>query len=155
MLSLIVDYYNATYEIYNFRKPADDICQDLITIRVKMDKYGRCHIGSEVFSSAISLRHKKSSYVLTKFITNNGGTDCYPEQVQYFFTHIVDFPGSPSVHFLAYIRWYLHADSAKTRYHFSINDDGEEICNVELWKIDFYSESQDCVILIHNILSRF
>ncbi|CAG8749563.1 75_t:CDS:1, partial [Rhizophagus irregularis] len=55
--------------------------QDAITIRVKMDKFGRCHIGSKVFGSTLSFRHIKSSYVLAKFITTDGEVDRYTGQV--------------------------------------------------------------------------
>ena len=30
-----------------------------------------------------------------------------------------------------------------------------KICNIELWKKDFYELSQDCIIPVHNILGRF
>ncbi|EXX71970.1 hypothetical protein GLOIN_2v1786477 [Rhizophagus irregularis DAOM 181602=DAOM 197198] len=54
LLDLMIDYYIATYEMYNFRKPSDAIEQDVITIHVKMDKFGRYRIGSEMFGSALS-----------------------------------------------------------------------------------------------------
>ena len=100
----------------------------------------------------MSSRHIKSSFVLAKFITENGNVDCYPGQIQYFFSHIVNLPDGLSEHNLAFIRWYdKPADSI--RYHFRI--DGEEICNVELWSTEFYTESRDCIIPVHHILSRF
>ncbi|GET60903.1 hypothetical protein GLOIN_2v1786477 [Rhizophagus irregularis DAOM 181602=DAOM 197198] len=38
----------------------------------------------------------------------------------------------------------------------SIDDTEEtETCNVELWKTDFFPESRDCIIPVHNILCRF
>ncbi|GET56027.1 hypothetical protein GLOIN_2v1883106 [Rhizophagus irregularis DAOM 181602=DAOM 197198] len=141
MLDLMIDYYIATYEMYNFRKPSDAIEQDAITIRVKMDKFGRCRIGSEVFGSALSFRHIKSSYVLAKFITTDGEVDRNPGQVQYYFKHEIDLPNGPTEHYLAFI---------------SIDDTEEmETCNVELWKTDFFPESRDCIIPVHNILCRF
>ncbi|GET58963.1 hypothetical protein GLOIN_2v1786477 [Rhizophagus irregularis DAOM 181602=DAOM 197198] len=156
MLDLMIDYYIATYEMYNFRKPSDAIEQDAITIRVKMDKFGRCRIGSEVFGSALSFRHIKSSYVLAKFITTDGEVDRYPGQVQYYFKHEIDLPNGPTEHYLAFIRWYRPANTANIRYHFSIDDTEEtETCNVELWKTDFFPESRDCIIPVHNILCRF
>ena len=71
-----------------------------------MNQFGRCQIGSEFFGSVISSWHKKSSYILAKFMTNNG-IDCYPGQIQYFFTHTVDLPSGASEHYLAYVRWYM------------------------------------------------
>jgi hypothetical protein len=43
MLDLMVAFYNAAYnEMYKFRKPADEILQDSITIQVKINQFGRC-----------------------------------------------------------------------------------------------------------------
>ncbi|GBC53031.2 hypothetical protein GLOIN_2v1775288 [Rhizophagus irregularis DAOM 181602=DAOM 197198] len=79
MLELMVAFYNASYiEMYKFRKPADEIIQDSITIRVKINQFGRCRIGSKVFGSAMSVRHTKSSCVLAKFITSDEEVDSYP-----------------------------------------------------------------------------
>jgi hypothetical protein len=156
MLSLMVYYYIAIYETYNFWKSSDDIRQDAITIHVKMDKFGKCCIESEVFGSTLSFWHIKSSYILAKFITNDEEVDCYPKQVQYYFKHIVDLPNGLTEHYLAFIRWYRLANTANIWYHFSIDDTKEtETCNVELWKTDFFSKSQDCVIPVHNILCQF
>src|SRR5438034_7690266 len=111
MLDLMIEYYKATYD-YGFRRPVSDGLDDDIIIRIKVDQFRRCRIGSEVFGSSMSLRHIKSSYVLAKFITNDTDVDCYPGQVQYYFTHIVNLLNGPTKHFLAYIRWYKHVDSA-------------------------------------------
>ncbi|CAB4428199.1 unnamed protein product [Rhizophagus irregularis] len=155
MLELMVAFYNASYiEMYKFRKPADEIIQDSITIRVKINQFGRCRISSEVFGSAMSVRHTKSSYVLAKFITSDGEVDSYPGQIQYFFKHTVDLPNGQMEHNLAYIRWYRPASTSESRYYFHI-DDEDESCNVELWKSEFYDESRDCIIPVHNILCRF
>ncbi|GET57970.1 hypothetical protein GLOIN_2v1775288 [Rhizophagus irregularis DAOM 181602=DAOM 197198] len=130
MLDLMIDYYIATYEI--------------------------CRIGSEVFGFELSFRHIKSSYVLAKFITTDGEVDRYPGQVQYYLKHEIDLPNGPTEHYLAFIRWYRPANTANIRYHFSIDDTEEtETCNVELWKTDFFPESRDCIIPVHNILCRF
>jgi hypothetical protein len=101
----------------------------------------------------MSFHHEKSSFVLAKFMAENGNVDCYSGQVQYFFTHTVNLPDRLFEHNLAFVRWYKPADSSNIRYHFSIT--GEEICNVELWSTEFYSESRDCIIPVHHILSQF
>ncbi|GET55990.1 hypothetical protein GLOIN_2v1775288 [Rhizophagus irregularis DAOM 181602=DAOM 197198] len=128
MLNLMVEYHNATYESFGFRRPLVEGLDNDIIIRVKINQFGRCQIGSEVFRSSLSLRHVKSSYVLAKFITDDEDVDTYPDQIQYYFTHVVDFLDGPVEHFLAYIRWYKHANSTNIRYYFS----SDEICNVEL-----------------------
>ncbi|GET54803.1 hypothetical protein GLOIN_2v1775288 [Rhizophagus irregularis DAOM 181602=DAOM 197198] len=151
ILNLMVEYYNATYESFGFRRPLVEGLDNDIIIRVKINQFGRCRIGSEVFGSSLSLRHVKSSYVLAKFITDDEDVDTYPGQIQYYFTHVVDFPDGPVEHFLAYVRWYKHANSTNIRYYFS----SDEICNVELWNTEFYPISRDCIIPVHHILSRF
>ena len=104
MLNLIVKYYTATHKRYNFHKPADGINQDAITIRVKMNKFERCRIGSEVFGSAMLIRHIKSLYILAKFITDDGKVNRYVSQVQYFFNHTVDLPNGPVEHYLTFVQ---------------------------------------------------
>jgi len=107
MLDLMVDYYIATYENFDFQAPFDDGPEDSIIIsHVTINKFGRCRIGSEVFGSTMSSRHVKSSFILVNFITRDDKVDCYAGQVQYFFKHIVDFEDGPVEHNLAYVRWY-------------------------------------------------
>ena len=119
-----------------------------------MNQFGRCRIGSEIFSSKMSSHHVKSSFVMAKFIMIDDDVDVYPSQVQYYFTHTVDLPNGPAEHFLAYVRWYKHAGSRNIRYYFS-SDNNINTCSVELWCAKFYQESRDCIILVHHILSRF
>src|SRR5688572_11683335 len=83
MLDLIVEYYNATYIMFDFRKLFDKDSEDGIMIQVKMNQFRRCRISSEIFRLLTSLRHVKNLYILAKFITNDGTVDCYPGQVQY------------------------------------------------------------------------
>jgi hypothetical protein len=156
MLDLMVDYYIATYEKFDFQAPFDDGPEDSIIIsRVTINKFGRCRIGSEVFGSTMSSRHVKSSFILVNFITRDDNVDCYAGQVQYFFKHIVDFEDGPVEHNLAYVRWYKPAEISEVRYYFSIDDD-EETCNVELWKNEFLpSYGRDSIIPVQNILCRF
>ena len=149
MLDLMIEYYLATYVLFGFRKPFSEGSDDDIVIRIKMNQFGRCRIGSEVFGSSISIRHAKSLYILTKFITKDGTVDCYPDQVQYYFTHTVDLPNGPAEHFLAYVHWYEPVASPNVRYHFSVN----KTCNVELWNTEFYPIGRDCIIPVHHILS--
>ena len=47
MLDLMVEYYIATYENFDFQAPFDDGPEDSIIIsRVTINKFGRCRIGS-------------------------------------------------------------------------------------------------------------
>src|SRR6185437_6467268 len=61
----------------------------------------------------------------------------------------------PATHSLAFVRWYDKADNRRSQFHCQIGNDDEKICNIELWKRDFYELSRDCIILIHSILGRF
>ncbi|EXX50689.1 hypothetical protein RirG_268440 [Rhizophagus irregularis DAOM 197198w] len=103
MLDIMIDYYNATYPANNFRKPFGEEPKDSIIIRVRMNQFGRCRIGSEIFGSKMSSCHVKSSFVTAKFITIDNDIDVYPDQVQYYFTHTVDLLNGPAEHFLAYV----------------------------------------------------
>ncbi len=152
MLNRMVEYYEAAYENQDFQKPFSEGSESAIIIRVKINQFGRCQISSEVFGLSISLRHVKSSYILAKFITSDRNVDCYPGQVQYYFSHTIDLPNRPTEYFLAYVRWYQPTDSPDVQYHFS---DNEQTCNVELWGTKFYPESHDCIIPLYHILGRF
>jgi hypothetical protein len=152
MLDRMVEYYEATYEMYNFRKPFGEGAEDSIVIGVKMNKFGRCRVGSEIFGSSMSSRHVKSSFILAKFMTFDGDVDIYPGQIQYFFKHGINLQDHSVEHFLAYVLWYRPVPSTNVRYHFSSCDG---ICNVELWRPEFCTERRDCIIPVHHILGRF
>ena len=85
-------------------------------------------------------------------MTQDDIVDCYPGELQFFFTHEVNLNDNNLVkHHLAFIRWYK---PTKNRYHFSI-DDADQTCNVELWDTEFYLISRDCIIPIHHIFCCF
>ena len=56
MLNLMVeyDYYLVIYELFGFQKPFSKDLNDNIIIRIKMNQFKRCQIGSEVFDFSIS-----------------------------------------------------------------------------------------------------
>jgi hypothetical protein len=152
---LLIKYYEDTYVDSTFRKPfMEDLLNSTIVIN-RINRYGRCQIGAEIFGSVVASRHIKSSFVLAKFISRDGkSVDTYPGQIQFFFEHSIRLSSQNLTHKLAYIKWYKAASSSPIRYHFSIDDD-VETCNVELWENNFYLESRDNIIPVHNILSRF
>src|SRR5204863_4559572 len=60
MLDLMVEYYLASYENFDFQAPFDDGPEDSIIIsHVTINKFGRCRISSEVFGLTILSRHVK------------------------------------------------------------------------------------------------
>src|SRR5437764_498752 len=80
MLDLMVKYYLASYENFDFQAPFDDGLEDSIVIsRVIINKFGQCRIGSEVFGLTMSSRHVKSSFILVNFITRDDKVDCYAD----------------------------------------------------------------------------
>jgi hypothetical protein len=48
--------------------------------------------------------HIKSSYILAKFITQDSNVDCWPGQIQFFFSHKADLLNGELEHNLAFIR---------------------------------------------------
>ena len=153
--NLLVKYYEDTYVDSTFREPfMEDLLNSTIVIN-RANRYGRCQIGAEIFGSAATPRHIKSSFILAKFISRDGkSVDTYPGQIQFFFEHSIHLFSQNSTHKLAYIKWYKAASSLSIRYHFSINDDVKTY-NVELWENSFYPDSRDNIIPVHNILGRF
>jgi hypothetical protein len=150
-LDLLVEYYEASYEMMNFRRPFTNNANDSIVIQNRADQYGRSRIGSEIFDSVMSSRNVKGSFVLARFVNHDGSVDLYPGQVQFFFTHSVNFPSGIVEHKLAFIRWYKPVNSADTRFYFG----SENNANVELWSTEFCPIKRECIIPIHNIFGRF
>ena len=69
-----------------------------------MNQFERCQIGFKVFSSLMLTHHVKNSFILAKFMTDDRNDDCFPEQIQYFFTHTVNLPDiGLSKHNLAFV----------------------------------------------------
>jgi hypothetical protein len=151
ILDLLVEYYEASYETMNFRRPFAKNIDNSIVIQNRADQYGRCRIGSEIFDSAISSRNTKGSFVLARFVNHDGSIDLYPGQVQFFFTHSVNISNKLVQHKLAFIRWFKPVNSADVRFYFG----SENESNVELWSTEFYPIKRECLIPIHNIFGRF
>ncbi|RHZ78691.1 hypothetical protein Glove_158g2 [Diversispora epigaea] len=103
ILDLMIAYYNDTYENLKFRKPFETDSLNSIIIPLKINKYCRCRIGSEIFGSTFSPRHQKSSYILAKFASEDDSIDIYPGQIQFFFVHEISTNRiNMENHYLAY-----------------------------------------------------
>ncbi|RHZ84633.1 hypothetical protein Glove_78g86 [Diversispora epigaea] len=76
ILDLMIAYYNDTYENLKFRKPFETNSLNSIIIPLKINKYCRCRIDSEIFGSTFSPRHQKSSYILVKFASEDDKQMC-------------------------------------------------------------------------------
>ncbi|RHZ71625.1 hypothetical protein Glove_256g211 [Diversispora epigaea] len=81
ILDLMIAYYNDIYENLKFQKPFETNSLNSIIIPLKINKYCRCRIVSEIFGSTFSPRHQKSSYILAKFVSEDDNIDIYPEQM--------------------------------------------------------------------------
>src|SRR5688572_12915230 len=151
---LLVRFYKDIYVDSTFRKPFTENLLDSSIVINRVNRYRRCQIGAEIFGCATSSRHIKNSFILAKFISNDGkSVDTYPGQVQYFFEHSINLYSWNLTHKFAYVKWYKPV-ATSIRYHFSVDDD-IETCNVELWENSFFPVARDNIIPIHNILGRF
>jgi hypothetical protein len=155
----LVEYYKAAYDLEFFS--ISELAQrntgrsdHKIVVRPKINQFGRIRIGAEIFGSANSPRYSKNSFILAKFVQENESVEIFPGQVQYYFEHEINLPGSKLTHNLAFVRWFLPAHAQK-RFHCQIDDNDVKNCNIELWKKEFYEISRDNIIPIHNIYSRF
>jgi hypothetical protein len=157
LLDLLIGYYNRAYE-YNFSRPQLDSSlpdEDYIAVTGKVTQYGRLRIGAEYFGSILSKRHIRSSYILARFINQDGSIDTYPGQVQYYFEHIIHLSNALTKHHLALVKWYKPVATADTRFLFS-NEDSDDFTNdPELWRKEFFNYSIDSIIPVHHILGRF
>ncbi|RHZ45672.1 hypothetical protein Glove_661g16 [Diversispora epigaea] len=137
ILDLMVAYYNDTYENLKFRKPFETDSLNSIIIPLRINKYCCYRIGSKIFGLIFSPRHQKSSYILTKFVSEDDSIDIYPGQIQFFFVYEISTNRiNMENYYLAYVCWYK---KIKNQFYFGINQ--KQMCNVELWDIEFYSKN--------------
>jgi hypothetical protein len=151
---ILTDYYNDAYNL-SFVTISESISagsSDSIVVSNMVNQFGRVRIAAEVFGSLMSGRYSKNAFVLAKFVQNNGVTDLFPGQVQFYFEHTIRILGEVKTHRLAFIRWY--SPNLQKRFYTSI-DENKNSSNIELWQNDFYELRRDCLIPIHYIYSRF
>ena len=151
---ILTDYYNNAYglQFVTIAELISTSSRDLIVVPNVVDQFGCVRILTEVFGSAMASRYLKNANVLANFIQDNGTTDLFPGQVQYYFEHTIRISGEPKTHRLAFVRWYKWTPN-RTRFYTSIDDNKSS--NIELWQNDFFDLSRDCLIPIHYIYSRF
>ena len=154
ILDLLVEYYNNLYVNDNFISILSLTGQSSDTVvNSKIKQYGRLRIGADIYGSVQAARYEKSSYILARFVQDDGSIDTYPGQVQFFFQHTVYCPQT-LVHSLALVKWYQPVQDHKIRYHCQVDEDIKS-CNMELWSNEFYDMRRDSIIPIHNILGKF
>ena len=88
--------------MHNFQKLFKEETDNSIIIRVSINKFRRCQISSEIFSSEMLYWHNTNSYILTKFITNADKVNYYSGQIQYFFKYTINLPKGDFEHNLTY-----------------------------------------------------
>ncbi|GBB97810.1 hypothetical protein RclHR1_30760001 [Rhizophagus clarus] len=89
ILDLLVEFYDSLYEenfvpIYSITVPNNDII-----INYKIIQYSRLRIGMDIYSSVQAAHHEKSSYILARFVQEDGSIDIYSGQVQFYFEHTI------------------------------------------------------------------
>lgn len=153
ILDLLAEFYNNLYDDHFISIKSITGPNNYIAVNPKIKKYGRLRIGEDMYGSVEAARHAKSSYILARFIQDDGTIDTYPGQVQLFFEHTIYNP-QPSIHSLALVKWYKPVQEHKIRYYCQV-DDNINSCNIELWCNEFYEMSRDSIIPIHNIFGKF
>jgi len=156
ILDLLVEFYESLYNdsfisIYSIAGLTNNV-----VVNCKIRQYGRLRIGSDVYGSIQASRHEKSSYILARFLQDDGTIDIYPGQVQFFFEHTIYLNNNPHplTHSLALVKWYRPVQDHEIRYYCQVDSDIES-CNMELWTNEFYAMARDSIIPVHNILGRF
>jgi hypothetical protein len=154
ILEHLVEFYNSLYNEYfvSIASITGKTNDNVVTPKIK--QYGRLRIGSDIYGSVQAARHEKSSYILARFVQEDGSIDTFPGQVQFYFEHNIYLNNSlnPSTHSLAFIKWYKPVGN---RYYCQVDNDIKS-CNIELWSNDeFYRIGRDSIIPIHNILGKF
>ncbi|GBB91770.1 hypothetical protein RclHR1_19140004 [Rhizophagus clarus] len=89
ILDLLVEFYDSLYEenfvpIYSITVPNNDI-----VVNYKIIQYGRLKIRADIYGSVQAARHEKSSYILARFVQEDGSIDIYSGQVQFYFEHTI------------------------------------------------------------------
>ena len=105
ILNLLVEYYENLYNDYRFISISSMInpSNNNIVVNSNIKQYGRLKIGVDIYGSIQAARHEKSSYILARFVQDNGTVNTYPGQVQFFFEHTV-YKLQSLVYLLALVR---------------------------------------------------
>jgi hypothetical protein len=156
VLPLLVEYYDNLYDesfisISSVMAPLSNI----IVVNSRIMQYGRLRIGADIYGSVQAARYEKSSYILAKFVLDDGSIDTYPGQVQFYFKHTIYLNNKSTTHSLALVRWYEPVQDPAIRYYCQVDNDDITSCNVELWLNKFYKMRRDSIIPIHSVLSKF
>lgn len=152
ILDYLVEFYNSLYNDYFIAISSLTGSTNDIVVTSNIKQYGRLRIGSDIYGSVQAARHVKSSYILARFVQEDGTIDTYPGQIQFFFEHTVYLNSKESTHSLALVKWYKPVGD---RYYCQVDNEIES-CNIELWSNDeFYRMGRDSIIPIHNILGKF
>ena len=153
-LDLLVEFYNNLYDdhfiaISSITGPNNDT-----VVNSKIKQYGRLRIGADIYGSIQAARYEKSSFILARFVQDDGSIDTYSGQVLFFFEHAIYLNNVSVTHSLAFVKWYNPVKDPEIRYYCQVGDDVKS-CNIELWTNEFFDLSRDSIIPIHNILGKF
>src|SRR5437870_10852754 len=117
ILDHLVEFYNSLYNDYfisisSITGPTNDI-----VVNPNIKQYGRLRIGSDIYGSVQAARHEKSSYILARFVQDDGTIDTYPGQIQFFLSTL----------FIKIIQV----------------DNDIKSCNIELWTNEHFTMGRD------------
>lgn len=154
ILDLLVEFYSNLYGDDFISISSIRGSDTGIVVNSKIKQHGRLRIGADIYGSVQAARYEKSSYVLARFVQEDGSVDTYPGQVQLYFEHTIYLNNKCKTHSLALVKWYKPVQDHEIRYYCQVDDDIKS-CNIELWSNEFYNVSRDSIIPIHNIFGRF
>ena len=55
-----------------------------IVVNPNIKQYGRLRIRSDIYGFVQAAHHEKLSYILARFVQDDGTIDIYPDQIQFF-----------------------------------------------------------------------
>src|SRR5438046_8602957 len=83
-LDILVEFYNNLYNdhfiaISFITDPNNDT-----VVNSKIKQYGRLRISADIYGSIQTACYEKSSFILARFVQDDGSIDTYPSQVLFF-----------------------------------------------------------------------
>ncbi|RHZ77746.1 hypothetical protein Glove_173g75 [Diversispora epigaea] len=112
ILDLMIAYYNDTYENLKFQKPFETDSINSIIIPLRINKYCRCRISSEIFA---------------KFVSEDDSIDIYLGQIQFFFVYEISTNRiNMENYYLAYVLHHILGRFVPVKYKISDRKNAKE-----------------------------
>jgi hypothetical protein len=104
VLDLLVEFYNNLYNDNFISISSITGSNKDVVVNSKIEQYGRLRIGADIYGSVQAARYVKSSYILARFVQDDGSIDTYPGQVLFFFDHSIYLNNKLIIHSLALVK---------------------------------------------------